>query len=150
MRILALDLGNKRIGVAVSDELEVLARALATLPARGRNADAEAIAALAAEQEAGRVILGLPLSLSGEDGPQALKVRKFGTYLAGVLSVPLEYWDERFTTVEAARLLRANGVAPRKQRDQIDATAAAILLQSYLDSHAPPRLPGQDPGTSTA
>ena len=64
-----------------------------------------------------------------------------GTYLAAQLPVPLEYWDERFTTVEAARLLRASGVAPRKQRDQIDATAAAILLQSYLDSHAPPRRP---------
>lgn len=135
-RILALDLGRKRIGVAVSDELGIVARALTTLESRGRNADAAAIVALVDAQTAGRVLIGLPLHLSGEHGAQADKVRKFGTYLAGRLAVPVEYWDERYTTVEAARLLRAAGVAPQKQRDQIDAAAAAILLQSYLDAHA--------------
>jgi putative Holliday junction resolvase len=135
MRILALDLGRKRIGVAVSDELCLVARTLTTLQARGRNADAAAIAALVTEQDAERVIVGLPLHLSGETGAQAEKVQKFGAYLATQLSVPVEYWDERYTTVEASRLLTQAGIHPRKQRDQIDATAAAVLLQSYLDSH---------------
>jgi putative Holliday junction resolvase len=137
VRILGVDLGRKRIGVAVSDELRMVARVLTTLESRGRNADAAALVALVAEQQAGRVILGLPLPLSGESGPQAEKVRKFGTYLAAQLAVPVDYWDERYTTVEAARLLRRAGVAPRHQRPQIDATAAAILLQSYLDAHGP-------------
>ncbi len=135
MRILALDLGRKRIGVAVSDELCLVARALPALAARGRNADAAAIAALVAEHAAARVIAGLPLHLNGSHGLQADRVQKFGAYLATQLAVPVEYWDERFTTVEAARLLTQAGISPRKQRDQIDSTAAAILLQSYLDAH---------------
>ena len=81
------------------------------------------------------MIVGLPLHLSGETGIQAEKVQKFGAYLATQLSVPVEYWDERYTTVEASRLLTQAGIHPRKQRDQIDATAAAVLLQNYLDSH---------------
>ncbi len=137
MRILAVDPGSKRIGVAVSDELGLLARPLTTILTRGRNVDATTIAALVAEQQAGRVVVGLPLPLHGATGLQAEKVRKFGTYLAAQLAVPVEYWDERFTSVEAARLLRRAGVPFRKQRDQIDATAAAVLLQSYLDAHTP-------------
>lgn len=133
--MLALDLGRKRIGVAVSDELCLVARTLTTIQARGRNADAAAIATLAQAQQVDRVIVGLPLHLSGAAGAQADKVRKFGAYLATQIAVPVEYWDERYTTVEAARLLSQEGVTPRKQRGQIDATAAAILLQSYLDSH---------------
>lgn len=135
MRILALDLGRKRIGVAVSDELSVVARPLPALQSRGRNADAEAIAALVATQGAGRVIVGLPLHLNGSHGVQADRVHKFGTFLAEQIAVPVEYWDERFTSVEASRLLSQQGIAPRKQRDHIDSTAAAILLQSYLDAH---------------
>jgi putative holliday junction resolvase len=135
VRVLALDLGRKRIGVAVSDELCLVARTLTTILSRGRNADAAAIAALVQEQRAGRVIVGLPLHLSGEAGAQASKVHKFGAYLATQLAVPVEYWDERFTSVEASRLLSQAGISPRKQRDQIDATAAAVLLQSYLDAH---------------
>ncbi len=137
MRVLALDLGGKRIGVAISDELGVVARTLSTIPARGRNVDAATIAALVREHAAGLVLVGLPLHLSGAAGSQAGKVRKFGAYLGTQLAVPVAYWDERYTTVEAARLLTQSGVAPRKQRAQIDATAAAILLQSYLDAHAP-------------
>jgi len=135
VRILALDPGGKRIGVAISDELSLVSRALTTIQSRGRNADTAAIAALVQEHSVGRVILGLPLQLSGASGTQADKVRKFGAYLAAQLAVPVEYWDERYTTVEASRLLSQAGVAPRKQRAQIDATAAAILLQSYLDAH---------------
>ncbi|HMA33660.1 MAG TPA: Holliday junction resolvase RuvX [Chloroflexia bacterium] len=135
MRILALDYGRKRIGVAVSDELCLVARILTTIQSLGRNADAAVIAGLVQTQAADRVILGLPLHLSGAQGAQAGKVHKFGAYLATQLGVPVEYWDERFTSVEAARLLTQAGIHPRKQRDQIDATAAAILLQSYLDAH---------------
>ncbi|MGI8587426.1 MAG: Holliday junction resolvase RuvX [Chloroflexia bacterium] len=137
MRVLALDLGSKRIGVAVSDELRMVARPLTAILSRGRNADAAAIAGLVTEQAAGLVLVGLPLPLSGAHGPQAGKVRKFGDYLAAQLAVPVEYWDERFTTLEASRLLTRSGVRPRDQRDQIDSAAAAVLLQSYLNANAP-------------
>src|SRR5215204_680022 len=102
MRILALDMGGKRIGVAVSDELGFLARGLTTIHRRNRNADIATIARLVEEQQAGLVIIGLPLHLSGAAGHEAAKAEKFGTVLAPHLSVPIAYWDERLTTVAAA------------------------------------------------
>ncbi|HUS15381.1 MAG TPA: Holliday junction resolvase RuvX [Chloroflexia bacterium] len=137
MRVLAIDPGRKRIGVAISDELQMVARPLPAIQARGRNADAAALAALVRAEGVGQVVVGLPLPLHGTAGPQAGRVQKFGDYLATQLAVPLTYWDERFTTVEAGRLLSQAGIPPRKQRDHIDSAAAAVLLQSYLDAHAP-------------
>src|SRR5690349_2242811 len=145
MRSLALDLGGKRIGVAVSDELGFLAHAVTTIHRRNRNADIATIAHLVAEQAAGLLVIGLPLHLGGELGHEAAKAQKFGTILAAHLPVPIVYWDERLTTVEAARLLAEAGVPPRKIREQIDAAAAAVLLQSYLDSHPEIRRGYYDP-----
>lgn len=145
MRILGLDLGGKRIGVAVSDELGFLAHAVTTVHRRNRNADVADLVRLVAEQEAGLVVIGLPLHLNGDLGHEALKAQKFGSYLAERLPVPITYWDERLTTVEAARLLAEAGVSAKKARLQIDAAAAAVLLQSYLDSHPEIRRGYYDP-----
>src|SRR5690349_9478378 len=135
MRILGLDLGGKRIGVAVSDELGFLAHAVTTVHRRNRNADVAALARLVAAQAAGLVVIGLPLHLNGDLWHEAQKAREFGAFLAGHLAVPLTCWDERLTTVEAARMLAEAGVSARKAREQSDAAAGTVHLQSCLDSH---------------
>ena len=145
MRILALDLGGKRIGVAVSDELGFLAHAVTTIHRLNRNADIAAILRLLAEQQAGLLVIGLPLHLNGAPGREAEKAQRFGEVLAPHLSVPIVFWDERLTTVEAARLLAEAGVSPKRARAQIDAAAATVLLQSYLDSHPEIRRGYYDP-----
>jgi len=134
-RTLALDIGEKRIGVAVSDELGLLARPLATIARASRRQDFERIARFVAELGAERIVAGYPRSLSGEEGLQAQRVRRYVEALAATLPVPAELWDERLTTVEAQeRLLDAGRRRPR-DRGQLDAAAAAIILQDYLDAH---------------
>ena len=140
-RTLALDVGEKRIGVAVSDETGVLARPLTTITRASKREDFDRIARLVAEQQAERVVAGYPRSLSGDEGPQAQRVRRYVESLAAVLSVPVELWDERYTTVEAEERLREArprraGRRPR-DRSQLDAAAAAIILQDYLDARRP-------------
>ena len=134
-RTLALDIGEKRIGVAVSDELGLLARPLATIARASRRQDFERIARFVAELGAERIVAGYPRSLSGEEGLQAQRVRRYVEALAATLPVPAELWDECLTTVEAQeRLLDAGRRRPR-DRGQLDAAAAAIILQDYLDAH---------------
>lgn len=133
-RIMALDVGERRIGVAVSDPLGVIARTLAVVP---RKTDEDAIArikALLDEQAAGRLVVGHPRLLSGEVGSQARAVEAFVEKLATVTDVPVEMWDERLSTVSAARLLAERGQSTRKQKVRIDAVAAAVILQDYLDA----------------
>ncbi len=134
-RILALDIGEKRIGVAVSDETGILARPLTTITRGARRDDFERIAQLVAQQQAERVVAGYPLSLSGDEGPQARRVRRYARALASLLLVPLELWDERYTTVEATQRLHDSNRRRRADRGQLDAAAAAILLQDYLEAH---------------
>lgn len=134
MRVLGLDVGERRIGVAISDPDGRLAVPLQVLERRGVRQDAAALAELAARESAGRVVVGLPVSLSGEEGPQAQAVRRFGDVLAGALSIPVVYWDERLSTVEADRLLAAAGERARRRRGWRDAVAAALVLQAYLDA----------------
>ncbi len=140
-RILALDIGDKRIGVAVGDETGTLARPLTTITRASRREDFEQIARLVAGQSAERVIAGYPRSLSGDEGPQAQRVRRYVQALAARLAVPVELWDERLTTVEAAERLRNVGRSKPRDRGQLDAAAAAIILQDYLDAHAAIRNP---------
>jgi putative Holliday junction resolvase len=136
-RTLALDIGEKRIGVAVGDETGTLARPLTTIARASKRQDFERIARLVTEQSAERVIAGYPRSLSGDEGPQAQRVRRYVEALAITLRVPVELWDERYTTVEAKeRLHEAKRRRPR-DRGQLDAAAAAIILQDYLDAHHP-------------
>ena len=139
-RTLALDIGEKRIGVAVGDETGTLARPLTTIARASKRQDFERIAGLVAEQGAGRVIAGYPRSLSGDEGPQAQRVRRYVEALALTLPVPVELWDERYTTVEATDRLREAKRRRSRDRGQLDAAAAAIILQDYLDAHRPPLL----------
>jgi putative Holliday junction resolvase len=132
MRSLGLDIGDKRIGVALSDPGGILASPLTVINRRDESRDIEAIIDIISQQRVGRVIVGLPHSLDGSLGEQAEKVKAFTQRLASLIQVPLEYRDERLTTVMAERLRRAAGDKKRrKARD--DAQAAALILQGYLD-----------------
>lgn len=134
MRVLALDLGTKRIGVAVSDPGQVLASPHTVLPrARRRADDHRAVAALVEELGAERVVVGLPLALDGSPGPAAKAALAEVDELAAVLPVPVETWDERLTTVAADRSMVARGMKAPARRKVVDRVAAAVLLQSWLD-----------------
>ncbi len=131
--ILAVDLGEKRIGLAVSDPTGVLASALMVLNSQGRAKDVLAVLQAARSEGVEAVLVGVPVSMSGEHGPMAEKSRRFGELLAERSGLPVLYWDERLTTVEANRYLRDAGMRAVKRRRTIDAHAAALLLQGYLD-----------------
>ena len=136
MRILGLDVGERRIGVAIADESVRVALPITIVERREPSADLDAIARLVQEQEAEAVVIGLPISLNGSLGPQAQAVKAFGQELAARLALPIEYWDERLSTVEAERRLADAGRRGPKAKARRDAAAAAIVLQSYLDSQA--------------
>ena len=133
MRLLGLDVGDVRIGVAVCDSLEIAAFPVGLVRRVGSlKRDVAAVAALATEQEAEGIVVGLPLSLNGEAGPQAQKTQGFARALANTLPMPIVLWDESLSSVEAEELLIAQGVSRAKRREKIDQTAAALILESYL------------------
>lgn len=136
MRILGLDVGERRIGIAVADERVRVALPVTVVERSDLPVDLDGIARLVQEQEAEAVVIGLPISLNGTLGPQAQAVKAFGQELSGRLSLPIEYWDERLSTVEAERRLASAGRRGPKARARRDAAAAAIVLQGYLDSQA--------------
>lgn len=140
MRAMGLDVGSRRIGVAVSDDLGLLAAAWRAVPVvRGR--EFEDLAAMIRERAIEIVVIGLPMSLDGTEGPQARTVRLFARRLATHLGdVPHTFADERFTTAEAERTLIARRMSREERRAKIDAAAAAIMLQGWLDLQRPPRL----------
>ena len=133
-RLAGLDVGDRRIGVAIADETGLIATPLATVQ-RGRHDLAE-IARLVAEWRVDRLVVGLPTGLSGREGPQAAAVRAYAADLAAHLGPepPLEFWDERLTTAIAERALIEAGTRRARRRERIDAVAAAVILQSYLDA----------------
>lgn len=135
-RVLALDLGSKRVGVAVSDPLRITAQGLRTLPRQGGRPDRQAIAQLATENEVERIIVGWPLTLGGDEGQAAQAARRFTEDLRREIGLPIELWDERLTTAEAARVLAQAGVSRRHRRPDLDRMAATLILQSWLDAHA--------------
>ncbi len=137
MRIMGLDVGERRIGVAISDPEERLAVPLRVLERRGGGADARAVADLARREEVGRIVVGLPVSLDGNLGPQARQTQAFAELLRTVTDAEVELYDERLSTVEAERHLRQMGLREREMRSRRDAVAAAIVLQAYLDSRRP-------------
>jgi putative Holliday junction resolvase len=145
VRVVGVDLGARRIGVAVSDGTGTLASPRCTIERSGdAAADWRSLAAVVEEAGAGRVVVGLPLSLNGRRGPAAQAAQADADELARVLAprgIPVETFDERLTTVSAARSLRDAGRRGRAQRASIDQSAAAVLLQAWLDSH-----PGGDSG----
>jgi putative holliday junction resolvase len=132
-RVLALDLGDVRIGVAISDPDRRLAVPLGTVHT-GAPADLRAIAKLVDENEIELVVVGLPLQLSGTAGSSARKAEDFAEALRTVLKVPVVFHDERLSTVEADRALRGAGANGRRRRRSVDASAATVILQSYLDA----------------
>ena len=131
-RVLALDFGTRRVGVAVSDPLGISAQPHSILDGTDAGLMA-AIASLAAESGAGRVVVGLPVSLDGSEGPAAAAARHFAADVAAATGLPVQLLDERFTTVTAERVLVEAGLSGRRRRGVRDRVAAAVLLQSYLD-----------------
>ncbi len=136
MRILGVDYGQKRIGLAISDETEMLATSLEYLPAAGLDKAVAAVADMAQRQGAGKIVVGLPSNLKGEDTAQTGRTRQFIEKLEGVSAVPVERWDERFTSAQAERVLIEGGVRRQQRREKIDQLAAQLMLQGYLDAHA--------------
>ena len=132
-RILALDYGSRRMGVAISDPLGLTAQPLPPIPREGDRKDIAAIGRLAAEREVTRVVVGLPLLLNGDEGPQAVRARAFGEKLAAELSLPVEMWDERLTTAQSERHLIDSGVRRERRKEVRDSLSAMFLLQSFLD-----------------
>jgi putative Holliday junction resolvase len=133
VRLLALDVGDARIGVALSDPTGTLASGLLTLGCVGPRKDAQAVAALVREHGAGEVVVGLPLRLDGSLGPQGEKVLAFVERLRRALRVPVVTRDERLTSVAAGERLAEAGVKRLRRRARIDRAAAALILQEHLD-----------------
>jgi putative Holliday junction resolvase len=133
MRVLALDLGTRRIGLAISDPDAIFAFPLNTLETRGRDRDIEALRQVIAEHEVERVVIGLPLHLDGHAGPEARSAREFADALAEQTGLHVDTLDERWTTAEAERALRETGRKHHKQREVVDSVAASIILRTYLE-----------------
>jgi len=138
-RILALDVGDKRVGVAISDETQTLARSLMVLQRSSKAQDFETLAQLVREYDLVAIVVGLPLLADGAEGQQAHKIRNYALALsealtAQELTTPLVFYDERYSTHTAAELMIAGGRSRRDRQQRIDAVAAAVILQNYLDA----------------
>ena len=135
-RVIAIDLGSRRIGVAVSDGLRMTAQPLETVPRHGGQRDLDAIAALVRAHDAERIVLGLPLDPEGERGRAAKSVEAFAARLRAAVGVPVELIDESFSTVEAEEVLLAADVSRARRREVVDKMAAAVILRRWLDANA--------------
>ena len=133
MRILALDHGTKRIGVAVSDETKTIAQPLEYIPAEPFAGFLERLRQLIREKEIDLILVGLPRNMDGSYGPAAQKVETFVAVLRSAITVPIKMWDERLTSSQANKILIQANVRRDKRKEKVDKMAAAILLQSYLD-----------------
>lgn len=133
MRILGLDVGDRRIGVAISDKTGTIAGAVATLD-RNKENIIEELRAISKKFEISKIIIGLPLRSNGTEGTQVQKVREFIARLQEELGLPLQEWDERLTSVQAERLLITADLKRAKRKVIIDQVAATLILQSYLDN----------------
>lgn len=147
--MLALDLGKKRIGLAVSDSLGITAQGLPNLVRTNKRTDLAELDRLKSEHRIGLFLLGNPINMSGSEGRQSGWVREFGAALEKFTGLPVRFWDERLTSVEANRVLRSSGIGLEKRIAAVDRLSAVILLQSYLDSLPGAHLADQkdyDPG----
>ena len=133
MRILALDHGTKRIGVAVSDELKMIATPLEFILAEPFANFLSRLKEIIREKEVEMILVGMPRNMDGSYGPAALKVQEFVAVLKDAVAIPLKTWDERLTSAQAQRFLIQGNVRRDKRKEKVDMMAAAILLQSYLD-----------------
>jgi putative holliday junction resolvase len=136
MRVLALDHGTVRIGAAVSDELGMLAHPLEFLPATPFDAFLAQLRQIIQQREIALILVGLPRNMDGSYGPAARKVEEFVHLLKETIVIPIRTWDERLTSTQAHRMLAESGKREKDRRGKVDSSAAAILLQSYLDAQA--------------
>ena len=141
--ILGLDIGDARTGVAISDELGIGAHPLCTIQRRSRKAVLAELQALVTTHKVERIVVGLPLQLDGETGPQARKIKQFADKLGQQVNLPIIFWDESFTTVEAAQILRGTKKRRKKRKQVIDQVAAVLILEGYLDELRNSRRKGQ-------
>ena len=144
MRILAIDYGSQRVGLAISDPTGTLARPLPFLPAKADPKLAREIATLAEKEQVELILIGLPRHMNGSLGEAAAKVQAFAAVLGKTTTIRLRLIDERLSTVQASRQMQEAGQDTRKQRDKIDSAAAAVLLQGYLDMGSFPSLRPDD------
>ncbi|WP_420631835.1 Holliday junction resolvase RuvX [Candidatus Leptofilum sp.] len=134
-RVMALDLGSKRIGVAISDPTRTIAKSYGVVKRKSREEDFARYQQILAEQQVTLLLVGLPTTSEGEDSDTAVWIRNYIAEFSQQCAVPVEFWDESFTTVQAEESLRLRGKRGKKARQQVDAVAAAFILQSYLDAH---------------
>lgn len=137
MRVLAIDHGTKRMGIAVSDETACIAHPLEFIPAEPFHDFLARLKTLLREKEVGMILVGMPRNMDGSYGPAALKVQEFVAVLKEATPIPIKTWDERLTSAQANRFLIQADVRRDKRKEKVDKAAAAILLQSYLDSLTP-------------
>lgn len=137
-RIIGLDIGDRRIGVAISDPLQITAAGIEAIERRNMQADIQAVKEIAERHGAVELVLGLPQNMDGSIGPQAEKVRSFGRKLARATGLPVIYEDERLTTISAIRTLTVQGVKTGKNKALVDMQSAAIILQKFLDRKSQP------------
>jgi putative Holliday junction resolvase len=135
-RILGLDVGTRRIGIAVSDPLGFTAQGLPTLHRRNRRYDHSELRKVVREYEVSEIVVGNPLRMSGESGVQAEKIAGFAAQLEEEFSLPVHLWDERLSTAEAHRLLDETAIRDARRKEVIDKMAAVLILQSFLDARA--------------
>lgn len=136
-RILGIDYGERRIGVAISDTTGTIATPLQTIDGTAPQQAARAIAEIARDREVERIVVGLPMRMDGSSGPSAENAKAFGERLLKAGSCPVEYWDERFSSRTAEQALIEGGARRQKRKQVIDKLAAQIILQHYLDSRSP-------------
>jgi len=134
-RVLALDVGSKRIGVAVSDPLGITAQGLPTIQRQNKRRDLETLRQLLANYAVREIVIGLPLRLSGAEGTQSEKMRAFADLLRSEFGVTVHLWDERWTSTQANRLLREAELSIEKRAQAVDRMAAVLILQSWLEAH---------------
>ena len=139
VRVAAIDLGKARVGVAVTDELGLMAHARPFLDGKSRKPLLRALAALAVEDHIERFLVGMPLEMTGEEGPAARRALQFAQELSDATGIEVEMVDERLSTVEASRRLRDRGIKARDQKAIIDGASAAVLLEAWLHAHRRPR-----------
>ena len=133
---MALDVGDKNIGIAISDALMLTAQSRPTLRRKDLNGDIETLRRLAVENEVHEIVVGQPLHMTGQESPQSRKVAQFAQDLQKALNLPIVFWDERLTSFEAEQHLEQMGLNWRQRREQVDKIAAMIILQNYLDSRS--------------
>jgi len=135
-RVLGLDVGSKRIGVAVSDPLGITAQGLETLPRQNKRLDFERLEKLARDYSVSQVVVGFPLRMSGAEGIQAEKMQRFAEELRERLQIPVHLWDERLSSAEANRLLRETDMSIKRRAQVVDRMAAVLILQSWMERRA--------------